>query len=295
MGAALRITREVASALDHAHAQGVIHRDIKPENILLNAGLAVVADFGVAVAVSLAPRDHMTRTGVAVGTLGYMSPEQAIGSDGVDGRTDVFSLGCVVYEMLTGGTPASWPLPEDVRLGRLGEVPVEHRTRLDEFPGRVEQVLTRALALKPSDRFATAGEMSAALVDASEHTSVLTDEEVRRLLDRAAELQALEPLDPEGGLTLGAVEQVAAQVGIPPQHVRQAARELAGTEAHAVVRARGDLLADRSQRPSAPEGKWDHLVFSRIVDGEVPELPPAPTSVLTVRPAPPVSPRGCIR
>ncbi|NJD20104.1 MAG: serine/threonine protein kinase, partial [Gemmatimonadetes bacterium] len=75
----LRIAREVASALDHAHAEGIVHRDIKPENILFNAGLAVVADFGVARAVSLAPREHMPRTGVAVGTLGYMSPEQAIG------------------------------------------------------------------------------------------------------------------------------------------------------------------------------------------------------------------------
>jgi hypothetical protein len=274
----LRIAREVASALDHAHAQGVVHRDIKPENILFNAGLAVVADFGVARAVSLAPRDHRTRTGVAVGTLGYMSPEQAIGSGDVDARTDVFSLGCVVYEMLTGGTPASWPLPDDVRLGRLSDVPTAHRARLDELPGRVEQVLARALALKPQDRYATAGEMVAALVTASERTPALSEEQVQRLLDRAAELQAREPLD-GASLTMGAVEQVAAQVGIPPAHVRQAARELA------VPGPVGRVPARRPQPPFLPsgrhatapaglsphEGKWDHLVHSRIVEGEVPD------------------------
>jgi hypothetical protein len=262
MEALLRIVREVASALDHAHAQGVIHRDIKPENILFNAGIAVVADFGVARAVSLLPREHITRTGVAVGTLGYMSPEQAIGSGEVDERTDVFSLGCVAYEMLTGGTPASWPLPDDVRLGRLTDVPPAHRARLDELPGRVEQVLARALALKPHDRFATAGEMVAALVSASERTPALSEDQVRLLLDRAAELEAREPLEP-GSLTMGAVEQVAAQVGIPPEHVRQAAREL-------VVVERSGRALDRGGR-AVPEGKWDHLVFSRAVEGEIPE------------------------
>ena len=271
----LRIGREVASALDHAHAQGVVHRDIKPENILFNAGLAVVADFGVARAVSLAPRDHMTRTGVAVGTLGYMSPEQAIGSGEVDARTDVFSLGCVVYEMLTGSTPAGWPVPDDVRLGRLSDVPPAHRARLDEFPGRLEQVLARALALKPQDRFATAGGMMEALVTASERTPALTEEQVKRLLDRAAELQALEPQD-AGSLTIGAVEQVAAQVGIPPEHVRQAARELALPDA---TRAAPTGAIARSPagravgRPGASihQGKWDHLVFSRVVEGEAAE------------------------
>lgn len=274
--AVLRIVREVASALDYAHAQGVVHRDIKPENVLFNEGLAVVGDFGVARAVSLAPRDHMTRTGVAVGTLGYMSPEQALGSGEVDARTDVFSLGCVAYEMLTGGTPAAWPLPDDVRLGRLTEVPAPHRARLDALPGRVEQVLARALALRPSDRFATAGEMAASLIAASERTPAFTEEQVRRLLDRAAEIQALEPLE-EGALTIGAVEQVAAQVGIPPEHVRQAARELAVREPKGLIRTAGGQVLDpggraldRRGRP-VPEGKWGHVVITRILEGEAPE------------------------
>ncbi len=105
--AVLRIAREVASALDYAHNRGVVHRDIKPENILFNEGLAVVGDFGIARAVSSAPREKVTRTGAALGTLGYMSPEQALGMGEMDARTDVYSLGCVIYEMLVGGTPAS--------------------------------------------------------------------------------------------------------------------------------------------------------------------------------------------
>ncbi|HSW31451.1 MAG TPA: serine/threonine-protein kinase [Longimicrobiales bacterium] len=269
MEALLRIVREVASALDHAHAQGVVHRDIKPENILFNAGIAVVADFGVARAASLAPREHMTRTGVAVGTLGYMSPEQAIGSGEVDARTDVFSLGCVTYEMLAGGTPASWPLPDDVRLGRLTDVPPAHRARLDELPGRVEQVLARALALRPLDRFATAGEMVAALVAASERTPALSEEQVRRLLDRAAELQAREPLD-AGSLTMGAIEQVAAQVGIPPEHVRQAAQELSVPGSRAMIGAT-PAHAPVPRAPLFPAERWDHAVLARIVQGEIPD------------------------
>ncbi len=262
--AVLRILREVASALDYAHHLGVVHRDIKPENILFNEGLAVVGDFGIARAVSAAPRDHMTRTGVAVGTLGYMSPEQALGTGELDGRTDVFSLGCVVYEMVTGGTPASWLLPEDVRLGRLGDLPSEHRMRLDRLPGRVEQVLARALALRPEERFARAGEMAEALVQASERTPAFSDEQVRQLLDRAAELQAIEPVE-DGALTIGAIEQVAAQVGIPPEHVREAARELKGGGGGVSVRDPEGLWV------RAPGEKWDRVVLDSSIDGEVSE------------------------
>ncbi len=269
--AVLRILREVASALDHAHARGVVHRDIKPENILFNEGLAVVGDFGIARALSAAPRAHMTRTGVAVGTLGYMSPEQALGTGELDARTDVFSLGCVVYEMLTGATPASWLLPEDVRLGRLSDLPLQHRTRLDRLPGRVEQVLARALALRPGDRFAGAGEMAEALVAASERTPAFTEEQVRRLLDRAAELQALEPVE-EGALTIGAVEQIAAEVGIPAEHVRRAARELGkGEGERSLVRRGGEVPAPTGASGAPHKEKWDRVVRERVLEGVVPE------------------------
>jgi tRNA A-37 threonylcarbamoyl transferase component Bud32 len=263
--AVLRIVREVASCLDYAHARGVIHRDIKPENILFNEGLAVVSDFGIARAVSDAQRDGVTRTGLAVGTPGYMSPEQALATGSVDARADVYALGSVVYELLTGGTPASWPGPEDVKLGRLTDLPGEHRLRLDRFPGRIEQVLAKALALRPTDRFQHAGDLARALEAASERTPSFSEEQVRQLLDRAAELQAKESdADPDGALTMGGVEQVAAQVGIPPEHVRQAARELVRKDAPPVPRVGGDWRQQKSP-------KFDRLVAERVVDGEIPD------------------------
>src|SRR5207302_2325944 len=102
---AVRIAREVAGALAHAHAHGVIHRDIKPENILVHEGHALVADFGIALAVQRAGGARMTQTGLSLGTPQYMSPEQATGERVIDGRSDVYGLGAVLYEMLTGDPP----------------------------------------------------------------------------------------------------------------------------------------------------------------------------------------------
>jgi serine/threonine-protein kinase len=240
----LRITRDVASALDHAHGKGVIHRDIKPENILFSEGLAVVSDFGIARAVSDITREGVTRTGLAIGTPGYMSPEQALGTSELDARSDVYSLGCVVYEMLTGGTPTSWPGPEDVRLGRLADLSAEHRRRLDALHGRVEQVLARALALRPDDRFRGTGELANALISASRRTPSFDEAGVRELLDRASELEVEAP-DQNPALTLGGVEQVAAQVGIAPEHVRRAARELDRRESTAVPTVGGQWRKEK--------------------------------------------------
>src|SRR2546427_6241632 len=106
---ALAITREVAEALGHAHAHGVVHRDIKPENILFQGGHAVVSDFGIARAITAAAGARLTETGIAIGTPGYMSPEQASGREPVDGRSDLYSLGCVLYEMLAGEPPVTRP------------------------------------------------------------------------------------------------------------------------------------------------------------------------------------------
>ncbi|MGD8698716.1 MAG: serine/threonine-protein kinase, partial [Gemmatimonadales bacterium] len=258
--ATLLITRQVASALDYAHRRQVIHRDIKPENILFSEGHAVVSDFGIARAVSTVGRDALTRTGAPLGTPGYMSPEQAMGMTDPDERTDVYSLACVAYEMLVGSTPLVWPSDEDVRLGRLSDAPPEHRDRLDALPGRIEQALTRALAVRPADRFATPGQLAEALAAATESGLKFSDAEVREIIGRAAELQSTQPTE-DGALSIGAVEQVAAEVGIPPQHVRAAAREL-------------------ERRPAAPPVtrsgpprffKSDKLRYTRIVDGEVPE------------------------
>jgi len=263
--ATLKIVREVASGLDYAHARGVVHRDVKPENILFNEGLAVVADFGIARAVSDAQREGVTRTGLAVGTPGYMSPEQALGMGEVDARTDVYALGSVTYELLVGGTPASWPGPEDVRLGRFADLPPEHRRRLDRYPGRIEQVLTRALARRTEDRFGHAGEMARALEAAAERTPAFSEDQVRELLDRAADIQAREPETPPPALmTIGGVEQVAAQVGIPPEHVRRAARELQGSPSVPVPRVGGEWRKERGAR-------WDRLVTEETVDGVIPD------------------------
>ncbi len=194
-----------------------------------------------------------------------MSPEQALATGEVDARADVYALGSVTYELLVGGTPASWPGPEDVKLGRLSDLPGEHRLRLDRLPGRVEQVLAKALALRPGDRFLQAGELARALESASERTPSFSEEQVRQLLDRAAELQAEGPeAPPPGGLTIGGVEQVAAQVGIPPQHVRQAAREIGRASPPGPSAVGGAWRQHKGP-------KWDRLVSDEVVNAEVPE------------------------
>jgi serine/threonine protein kinase len=111
---ALRIARDVLAALAYAHEHGIVHRDIKPENILLEGGEAVLADFGIAHAVSAAGSERLTRTGVAVGTFTYMSPEQASGQEAIDGRSDLYSLACVLYECITGEPPFTGPNPQSI-------------------------------------------------------------------------------------------------------------------------------------------------------------------------------------
>src|SRR5690242_3409014 len=159
---ALSITRHVASALDYAHARNVIHRDIKPENILLFEGEAMVADFGIALAVSSATTQRITGTGLVVGTPEYMSPEQALG-EGTDARSDLYSLACVVYEMLAGEAPYAGPTPHSIIAKRLSDpVPGVRRLR-GAVPVAVEDALTKALAKSPSDRFASLADFTKAL------------------------------------------------------------------------------------------------------------------------------------
>jgi len=166
---ALRITREVADALDYAHAVGVVHRDIKPENILMSAGHAVVADFGIAKAFAAAAEirteDGAFRTGTdpIIGTAAYMSPEQAAGDADYDGRSDIYSLGTVLYEMLAGAPPFTAATPQAVILKRFVEDPVPLREHRDEVPEDVERAVARALAREPSARFPTAREFALAL------------------------------------------------------------------------------------------------------------------------------------
>ncbi len=157
---ALRITAEVASALDYSHRQQVIHRDIKPENILLHEGAALVADFGIGKAVSAGK--SITHTGLAVGTPAYMSPEQASGETSIDGRSDLYSLGCVLYEMLVGEPPFTGPNAQAIIAKRFASpVPSVKITR--DVPDVVEAALSRVLARSPADRYRTGAEFADAL------------------------------------------------------------------------------------------------------------------------------------
>ena len=166
---AVRIAREVAVALDYAHREGVIHRDIKPGNILLADGQALVADFGIARALrpesasELHPGEGLTETGVALGTPAYMSPEQALGTAEVDARTDIYALGCVLYEMLAGEPPFTGSNAQAIMGKRLSEPVPSVRRRRDAVPEALERVIQQALAREPADRFATAAEFAAAL------------------------------------------------------------------------------------------------------------------------------------
>ena len=161
--AAITIAREVAGALDYAHSHGVIHRDIKPENILLSAGQALVADFGIAKALDAAGGEKLTETGLALGTPHYMSPEQASATRSLDGRADVYALGCVLYEMLAGAPPFTGPSAQSI-LARhaVDPVPSLHTVR-GTVPAGIEWAITKAMAKVPADRFASAGEFADAL------------------------------------------------------------------------------------------------------------------------------------
>jgi TolB-like protein/tRNA A-37 threonylcarbamoyl transferase component Bud32/Flp pilus assembly protein TadD len=163
VSSAIRIACQVGLALDYAHRNGVVHRDIKPENILLDGDQAIVADFGIATAREAASEDRLTETGLAVGTPAYMSPEQAGGAAQVDGRSDIYSLGCVLYEMLGGTPPFTGPTPQAVMAQQVLASLPEIRSRRQDVPAAVERVLARALAKEPNDRFTTAQELSAAL------------------------------------------------------------------------------------------------------------------------------------
>ena len=166
---AVRITREVASALDYAHRHGVVHRDIKPENILLHEGQALVADFGIALAVSAAGATRMTESGMSLGTPHYMSPEQAMGERELTARSDVYALGAVLYEMLVGEPPFTGPTAQAIVAKVVTETPRPLISQRHTVPPHIEAAVLMALEKLPADRFAS----TAAFADALAHPSIM--------------------------------------------------------------------------------------------------------------------------
>ena len=164
---ALQIAREVADALAYAHDHDVVHRDIKPENIMLSGGHAIVADFGIARAVSAAGGDKLTQTGLAIGTPAYMPPEQASGSGQVDRRSDIYSLACVLYETLAGQPPFTGPTAQAIMARHSLDAVPRLKIVRDAIPDELEVVIERALEKVPADRYQTSGEFAKALTNAS--------------------------------------------------------------------------------------------------------------------------------
>ena len=161
---AVRFAREIADALDHAHARGIVHRDVKPENVLLQEGHALVADFGIALALEHAGGERITRTGLTLGTPQYMAPEQAAGERVLDARVDVYALGAVLHEMLAGEPPFAAPTRQAVVRRMMYELPPALATRRPDVARFVDAAVQKALAKRPDDRFPSAAAFAAALV-----------------------------------------------------------------------------------------------------------------------------------
>ena len=265
---ALAIAGPVADALAYAHRMGVLHRDVKPENILFSQGHPIVADFGIAKAISTAGGANITRTGFPLGTPGYMSPEQAAGLTDLDPRTDVYSLAVVIYEMLVGGPPGRWPTEDAVRSGRLTDAPAAHRTRLTELGARIEGALTRGLAIRLDQRTATPGALIEELSGTAPPRRRYSAGEVDEIVKRASEIEATRPTG-SGAMTIGGVEALAAEVGIAPEMVREAAREM--SPGGRVPEAAGVALPSEARPPNRWIGGPTTILFEREVDGELPD------------------------
>jgi len=262
-GQALAIAAPVADALSYAHRMGVLHRDIKPENILFSQGHPIVADFGIAKAISTAGGAGFTRTGFPVGTPGYMSPEQAAGLTDVDERTDVYSLAVVIYEMIVGEIPGRWPTEDAVRARRFTDAVPTHRARLTAAGSRIEGALVRGLAIRHDQRTPTTDALIDELTGSPATSRRYSSAEVEEIVKRASEIEATAPTA-SGAMTIGGVEALAAEVGIAPQVVRKAAQSLTPAPA-----------ASTTAPTHMPNNIWiggpTSLHFDRVVDGELPD------------------------
>ena len=178
---ALQITREIADALQYAHGRGVIHRDIKPENVLLEGGHAVVADFGISKAIQAGAGPALTETGLAIGTVRYMSPEQASAESDLDGRSDQYALGCLLHEMLSGQPPFTGPTAESVVHQHLVATPPPLTQFRPSVPAEIVTAVQRALAKTPADRFSGVQQFSDALRPITGSTPAATVTRSRRM------------------------------------------------------------------------------------------------------------------
>ena len=228
---ALRIAREVADALQYAHDRGVIHRDIKPENILLQSGHALVADFGIALAVQQAGGARMTQTGLSLGTPQYMAPEQAMGERAVDARADIYALGAVLYEMLAGEPPFTGPNAQAIIARVLTTAPAPVSAARATVPAHMEQAILTALAKLPADRFTSARAFSDALGDES-FTGGRTIVSARRARTVDRWRRAIIPaVFVAGGVALGAfVTSRLARGGAPAAAITRVVMEMPAGE-----------------------------------------------------------------
>ena len=212
---ALRITTQIAGALEYAHRQGVIHRDVKPENILLQEGEALLCDFGIALAMSQVGGQRLTETGLSLGTPQYMSPEQATGERVLDARADVYSLGAVLYEMLAGDPPHTGSTAQAVIAKLMTERPTRLRVLRDTVPDGVERAVERALAKVPADRYASAGEFATALAEGERAGGMMNGAAMRRALARGLRSTAMRAL---GVAAIVAVLAAVVFTGRGPRH-----------------------------------------------------------------------------
>ena len=282
---ALRVARELGAGLDYAHREGFIHRDVKPENVLLADGHAVIADFGIARAICQScDGDNVTEVGLTIGTPEYMSPEQAAGDRDLDGRSDVYSLACVIYETLAGAPPFAGTSARAVMAQHLSEPPPPLRARRPDAPAAVEQALARALGKDPADRFPSVAEFVAALdathapgavpalVGKTRSLAVLpfvnasADPENEYLCDGVTD-ELINALTKVEGLRIASRTSVFALKG-KPQDIR-AIGALLGVSAvlEGTVRKSGDRLRITVQLAAADDGRtlWSER-YDRLLD-----------------------------
>ncbi|MGD8279357.1 MAG: serine/threonine-protein kinase, partial [Gemmatimonadota bacterium] len=262
---AVRIATEVAHGLDAAHAAGFVHRDVKPENILLGPGGALIADFGIALAVSGADTERLTKTGLSVGTPRYMSPEQATGDQKVDARTDVYSLGCVLYEMLVGEPPHGGRSVQAIMAAILsGEVP-SARLRRGTIPANVDAAVRCAIERLPADRFDSCRAFAAALADPAFRHGTDPTEAPARALRRwkfATGIAAVAFLLTAGSVLWSRVRRGAV---VPPP-VSRFSIPFRGVEGYASGRSALAISADGSHVAFVDGGTGRDRLFLRVRD-----------------------------